>query len=303
MFTFQALYAGMSPQRALAIYAVITYMDSISGVWHPRGGMGAVVEARATAATRAGVQIDYGRTVTGLERGGPDNRVRGVRTEDGEQLAADAVISTLDLPFSYSQLLPDLKPPRKVVRGSYSPSAVVWHLGVRGDLPDDVIHHNIYFGEQWAEAFEALTQRHELMPDPSRLVSVPTVSEPSLAPEGGHVLYVLEPVPNNRSGIDWKADREPFRQGLLDFLSANGYPTDIRPSCGTARRMAERRHGLGHPSRCPTCCRRRAAAPQHRPAGAGHSSQARRPCRGRRAVVLIGGKLAADRVGELGGRW
>ena len=306
MFTFQALYAGMSPQRALAIYAVITYMDSISGVWHPRGGMGSVVEAMATAATRAGVQIDYGRTVTGLERGGPDNRVRGVRTEDGEQLAADAVISTLDLPFSYRQLLPDLTPPRKVVRGSYSPSAVVWHLGVRGDLPADVIHHNIYFGEQWAESFEALTQRHELMPDPSRLVSVPTVSEPSLAPEGGHVLYVLEPVPNNRSGIDWKADREPFRQGLLDFLSANGYPTDIQTELwyspdewqnagmawGTPFALSHVLSQTG-PLRPNNIDRR---VPGLVFAGSTTVPGVGVP------MVLISGKLAADRVDELGGR-
>lgn len=226
LFTFQALYAGMSPDDALAIYAVITYMDSIQGVWHPRGGMGSVAAALATALGRAGVQIDYQRPVTEVLRGSDGSAV-GVRTEDGEELRADAVVSTLDLPMNYARLLPGLAPPGKLVRGSYSPSAVVWHLGVRGELPEDVLHHNIHFGQQWSQAFDALTKDHQLMPDPSRLVSVPTRSEPGLAPDGAHVLYVLEPVPNNRSGIDWDAQADPFRERLLGFLAANGYPTQI----------------------------------------------------------------------------
>ena len=44
LFSFQAMYAGLAPEQALAIYAVITYMDSIEGVWFPRGGMRAVPE-------------------------------------------------------------------------------------------------------------------------------------------------------------------------------------------------------------------------------------------------------------------
>ena len=60
VFTFQALYAGVPPQRALAVYAVIAYMDTISGVYFPRGGMRALPDALAAAATDAGVEFRYG---------------------------------------------------------------------------------------------------------------------------------------------------------------------------------------------------------------------------------------------------
>lgn len=302
MFTFQALYAGMSPQEALAIYAVITHMDSIEGVFHPRGGMGAVAEALASAASAAGVRFDYNCEVTAIGRS-PNGRVSGVYTADGEVIAADAVVCTLDLPVAYRRLLPDLRPPRALVTGKYSPSAVVWHLGVRGVLPAEVEHHNIYFGREWAGSFTSLTRDLELMADPSRLVSVPTRSEPGLAPDGQHVLYVLEPVPNNRARIDWDARTPGMRQRLLEFLASHGYPTDIQTELfytpydwqragmawGTPFALSHILRQTG-PFRPNNVDRR---IPGLVFAGSGTVPGVGVP------MVLVSGKLAADRVDEL----
>ena len=226
LFSFQALYAGLSPESALALYAVITYMDSIEGVWWPEGGMDAVPAALATAAGKAGADLRYGTSVTRLvlDRRGA---VAGVELESGERITADAVVCTLDLPTAYDQLLPQLKAPRVVRSGTYSPSAVVWHVGASGAPAPGTAHHNIHFGGDWDGAFRALIDDRRLMPDPSRLVTVPTLSEPGLAPEGDSVLYVLEPVPNLSGGIDWEREREPMRDRLHAFLTANGYPDRI----------------------------------------------------------------------------
>jgi len=226
LFSFQALYAGLPPEEALAIYAVITYMDSIEGVWFPEGGMDAVPAALATAASKAGADLRFGATVDRLllDREG---RIAGVALQDGEKIRADAVVCTLDLPVAYDHLLPQLKPPRVVRRGTYSPSAVVWHVGAKGAPAEGTSHHNIHFGQDWNGAFDALMKDGTFMPDPSRLVSVPTLSDPSLAPDGDSTLYVLEPVPNLSGRIDWSREREPMRERLLAFLETNGYPTDI----------------------------------------------------------------------------
>ncbi len=225
LFSFQAMYAGLPPETALSIYAVITYMDSIAGVYAPEGGMHAIPVALATAAESAGVRFRYGVDVS--EVLGSGGRVAGVRLASGELLRADAVVLTPDLPVAYRAFFPELKPPRGVRRGTYSPSAVVWHLGVRGGLPADRVHHNIHFGEQWNEAFEALIGRGELMPDPSRLVTVPSATDPTLAPEGCSTLFVLEPVPNLSGDVDWQLETDRMRERLLDFLAVEGYPTDI----------------------------------------------------------------------------
>src|SRR5439155_776283 len=140
--------------------------------------------------------IRYGARVTDILRRTDRTGVAGVRLEGGEKLPADAVVCTLDTAEAYHRLLPDLRPPRGVRKGDYAPSAVVWHVGVRGEAPAGAAHHNIHFGHQWGEAFEALIRTHRLMPDPSRLVSLPSSSDPSLAPDGCSTLFVLEPVPN-----------------------------------------------------------------------------------------------------------
>jgi len=226
LFTFQAMYAGLPPRTALSLYAVITYMDCIEGVWHPEGGMSAVPRALAKAATDAGVDIQYSASVSAVLRRS-DGAVAGVELADGDMVAADAVVCTLDLPVAYRTLLRDLPAPRAVRRGRYSPSAVVWHVGARGELPPGVHHHNIHFAQEWDTSFDALIDQGRLMPDPSRLVTVSTLSEPSLAPPGAHTMFVLEPVPNLDGKVDWAQQRAPMRESLLKFLETEGYPTDI----------------------------------------------------------------------------
>lgn len=226
LFSFQAMYAGLSPAQALSIYAVITYMDCVEGVYTCEGGMHAVPRALATAAQRAGVRISYGRRVTAVLRG-DSGRVAGVELSDGTREYADAVIATGDLPVVYEELLPDVRAPRVVRRGRYSPSCVVWALGVRG-VPEHARHHNIHFADDWDGAFDALIDGGRLMPDPSRFVCVPSLSDPGLAPDGHSALYVLEPVPNLAVGtIDWEREAPAMRARMADFLIQEGYLSSL----------------------------------------------------------------------------
>ncbi len=226
LFSFQAMYAGLAPDAALAVYAVITYMDSIEGVWFPEGGMHGVPLAMAAAAEKAGATFRYGNAVEAVLRS-PTGRVAGVRLTSGAELRADAVVCTVDLPTAYQTLLPDIKPPRAAARGKYSPSAVVWHVGVR-ELPDGrAAHHNIHFGAAWSDAFDALLRQGRLMPDPSRLVTIPSLDDPTMAPAGCSALYVLEPVPNLTSTINWSTEAPEMRQRLHGFLASQGYPSDV----------------------------------------------------------------------------
>jgi phytoene desaturase len=226
LFSFQAMYAGLAPDSALALYAVITYMDSIEGVWFPEGGIYAVPTMMAQVAEKAGVTFRYGDPVETILRS-PTGRVAGVHTASGERIMADAVVCTLDLPTAYQQLLGDLGPPRAVRRGNYSPSAAVWHIGVHGVPDAPVAHHNIHFGTEWSSAFDALLNRGELMPDPSRLVTVPSLDDPTLAPADCSTLYVLEPVPNLNGKINWSTETGPLRERLHGFLAQRGYPSEV----------------------------------------------------------------------------
>lgn len=220
LFSFQALYAGVSPFKAIAAYAVIAQLDIGAGVWHPEGGIGAVPRALAGAAEDSGVVMRYGASVTELPTAG--GRVTGVRLADGEVLPADAVVVTSDAPW---RLVPGARAPRRPV---WSPSCVALHVGVRAELPGQA-HHTISFGESWQGVFDELTRDGRPMSDPSLLISMPSVTDRTLAPEGGQVVSVVAPTPNldPRSGgnpdLDWATLGPRYREELLATLDARGW--------------------------------------------------------------------------------
>lgn len=217
VFTFQALYVGVPPSRALAAYAVIAYMDTVSGVYFPRGGMRALPDALAAAATDAGVEFRYDAKVTALERSG--SRVTAVRTDTGERFPADAVVLTTELPDTYRLLG---RTPRRPTRLRPAPSAVVAHIGCRAaDPAADAAHHTILFGHEWARTFDQIIDEGRPMVDPSLLVTRPTAGDPTLAPDGRDLLYVLAPAPNTAvGGKDWDADRDAYTAQMLDTVTA-----------------------------------------------------------------------------------
>ncbi|MEV4211857.1 phytoene desaturase family protein [Micromonospora sp. NPDC049662] len=218
IFSFQAMYAGLAPHDALAIYAVIAYLDSVAGVYFPRGGIHAVSRAMAGAAEKHGVQIRYDTTVTRVETA--NGRATGVLTADGELVPADVVVLNPDLPVAYRDLLP-AAPARRL---TYSPSCVVLHVGSRQGYAK-IAHHNIHFGRAWKGTFDEVIRRGELMTDPSLLVTNPSRTDPSVAPADRHTYYVLAPVPNlDRAPFEWRGDlTQRYGDQLIATLEERGY--------------------------------------------------------------------------------
>jgi phytoene desaturase len=223
LFSFQALYAGVPPDRALAAYGVIAYMDTVAGVYFPRGGMRAVPTALADAAEAAGADIRYRCTVTGLVRRGERAVGVGYRDPAGDpaSVAADAVVLTPDLPATYRLLR---RAPRRPLRLRWAPSAVVLHAG--GPAPaSEHAHHTLSFGAAWTETFRQILYRGELMRDPSLLLTRPTASDPSLAPAGHQLYYLLAPCPNTaRARVDWARVGPAYARELTELLVARGIP-------------------------------------------------------------------------------
>ena len=215
VFTFQALYAGVPPPSALAVYAVIAYMDTIAGVYFPHGGMRALPDAMAAAAAAAGVEFIYGSTVSELEWSG--SRVTAVRTAAGHRVPADAVVLTTELPDTYRLLG---RTPRRLLRLRPAPSAVVAHVGCRR-VDDRVGHHTIMFGDAWRQTFRDIIDDGRVMADPSLLVTRPTAGDPTLAPPGRDLLYILAPAPNTEVGrVNWDATSSAYVEQMLGAVTA-----------------------------------------------------------------------------------
>jgi phytoene desaturase len=226
VFTFQSLYAGVAPYEALALYAVITYMDSIEGVFIPEGGMHAMATGLADALTAAGAEVLLDTGVRRITRAS-NGRVTGVELSGGERVQADAVVCNADLPVAYRTLLDGVDAPRVARRGRYSPSCLLWVAGVRGMPPREAAHHNLHLGRQWDESFRSLIDDGELMGDPSILVTLHSLDDATLAPPGCSTIYALEPVPNLDGRVDWMARREEAADRLRAHVAAAGYPTDV----------------------------------------------------------------------------
>jgi phytoene desaturase len=219
IFSFQAMYAGLAPHDALAIYAVIAYLDSVAGVYFPKGGMHAVPKALAGAAEKHGVRFRYDTTVTRVETA--NGRATAVLTDTGERIPADVVVLNPDLPVAYRELLPERRRERRL---RYSPSCVVLHIGSR-QAYRRIGHHNIHFGAAWKGTFDEVIRRGELMSDPSLLVTNPTHTDPSAAPDGRQTYYVLAPTPNLEvAPLDWRGGlARNYADSVMSVLEERGY--------------------------------------------------------------------------------
>ena len=219
IFSFQAMYAGLAPHDALAIYAVIAYLDSVAGVYFPKGGMHAVPKALAGAAEKHGVRFQYDTTVTSVETA--NGRATAVLTDTGERIPADVVVLNPDLPVAYRDLLP---PRRRTRRLRYSPSCVVLHIG-SNQAYSKIAHHNISFGKAWKGTFDEVIRRGELMSDPSLLVTNPSHTDPGAAPAGKQTYYVLAPTPNLQvAELDWRGGLgRRYADDVMRTLEERGY--------------------------------------------------------------------------------
>jgi phytoene desaturase len=223
VFSFQSMYAGLSPYDALALYAVIAYMDTVGGVYFPRGGMHALPVALAGAAAKHGVEFSYSEAAVRIERNG--QRASAVHTSAGRRIPCDAVVVNADLPGAWDLLDPAATVPPRRRRLRYSPSCALLLAGSAAAYPG-AAHHAIHFGAAWGQTFDEVVSGGRLMSDPSFLVTTPTVSDPELAPPGRHAYAVLFPVPNlaASSPLDWGQVGPRYAEEMLATVQARGYP-------------------------------------------------------------------------------
>jgi phytoene desaturase len=191
------------------------------GVFLPRGGMHALPVAMAAAANDHGVDIRYGSEVSRIEVSG--GRATGVVMADGERLTADVIVVNADLPMAYRHLLAPEHTPRRVKRLNYSPSCVLLHVGSAATY-GQLAHHTMDFGAAWDRTFDEIIHRGEVMSDPSFLVSNPSSTDDSLAPDGKQTYYVLFPAPNTVSGrkIDWDTFGPRYRDEMIAAMESRG---------------------------------------------------------------------------------
>jgi phytoene desaturase len=217
-FTFQSKYLGMSPWDCPGLFAMIPYTEHAHGIFHVRGGLSEIPRAFARAAEEKGARIRLGTPVQQVlvEKG----RAVGVRLENGETHRADDVVVNADFGYAVENLFPAEArrrwTPERIEKSNYSCSTFMMYLGV--DKVYDCEHHAIFFAENYKANLEDISRHLRLSDDVSIYVRNASPKDPTLAPAGHSALYILVPMPNNRSGIDWSREKARLRDRVLDIL-------------------------------------------------------------------------------------
>ncbi len=223
-FSLQSVYIGAAPTKLPAVYGLIPYMEFTQGVWYPQGGLYSVAEAMEKVCKELGVGITCGAAVEKITIAG--GKATGVQFSDGTREPADAVVSNADLPHTYLHLIdPQFRPhmsDAKVNSLKASCSCVMFYWGIDGEA--DLPHHCFLLPNNYLETFEDIFDRKALPQKPGIYLSNPCRHDSSLAPSGKSILYILIPVPNLSSGIDWGKETPKLRAQAIERLAKIGFP-------------------------------------------------------------------------------
>lgn len=210
-FDFHPLFIGGAPFRVPAVYAALAYLQIAGGVWYAEGGVYSLVEALSRL-VHAGGELHCNRRVTEILHDG--RRVRGVRTADGETIAADYVVSNGDV-VTTQTLLGRPAPASRLTMSCY-----LLYLGTNRPFPQ-LHHHTLLVGREYRGFIEDVTVRGRVPESLSLYLHAPSRTEPAMAVPGGESISVLLPVPNLTHGYNWPALGPYFRERVLDMLEAD----------------------------------------------------------------------------------
>ncbi|MCB9637530.1 MAG: phytoene desaturase [Myxococcales bacterium] len=222
MFSFHPLFIGGNPFSAPSVYLMIPYLEREQGVWFTKGGMYSLVEALKKLFLDLGGEVHTSCEVKKIrvEQG----RAVGVEAND-TYFPADLVVSNADFGHTYSKLIaPESRKKwtdKKVEKTSYTMSCFLLYLGVRKQYPT-LKHHTLILSERYRELIRDIFKNKILPDDFSMYLHVPTRTDAEMAPEGCESMYVLIPVANNTSGINWEEIKESFTEKVLTFLEEWG---------------------------------------------------------------------------------
>lgn len=227
--SFHTLLVGGNPMTTSSIYALIHKLEKDGGVWFARGGTNRLVAGMVTHFERLGGTLRLDDGVEEIETRG--DKVIGVRTKSGWRTDCDAVASNADIVHSYRDLLKNSPRGRvgaSLTRKRYSPSLFVVHFGIKGTWPG-IAHHMILFGPRYKGLLDDIYVNGVLPQDFSIYLHHPTVTDPSMAPEGCSTFYALVPVAHmGKAPLDWDGEvSEILKERILDEIERRLIP-DIR---------------------------------------------------------------------------
>lgn len=228
-FSFHPLFIGGDPCNVTSMYILVSYLEKEFGVHYAMGGLAGMAQRMAEVIEDQGgtllMDTEVDRIVV------REGKARGVRLSSGLEMGADVVVSNADSGHTYNHLMRDTPKkrwtPKRLKRTRYSMSLFVWYFGTKGTAGDwaDVGHHTILNAPRYTGLLHDIFMKGKLSDDMSLYIHRPSVTDPSVAPEGDDTFYVLSPVPHlGHGGVDWEVEAEVYKAKMLKVLEEQLLP-------------------------------------------------------------------------------
>ena len=226
VFSMHPLLVGGNPFTTTSIYTLILYLEKKWGIHYAMGGTGSVVNAIEKLMIEENIKILKNSEVTEILTN--NKNVTGVRVNNEKEIKCNYIICNSDPPNVYKNLLKSKKNysflfKQKIKRMDYSMGLFVYYFGSKKQYKN-VAHHTIYFGKSYKEHLSKIFDEKILSEDISYYLHRPSATDPSMSPEGQDAFYVLVPVPNNLSKVNWNLEGEKFKNLVLEKMDMSVLP-------------------------------------------------------------------------------
>ena len=225
LLSMHPLLVGGNPFTTTSIYGLILYLEKKWGIHYSMGGTGQIINGFEKLMKEENISILKNQEVVNIIS--KDGRIVGVKLDNDKEIEADNVICNADPPAVYSKLInsknSNLIFNWKMKRMEYSMGLFVYYFGTKKTY-ETVKHHTIKFGDKYKEHLDDIFNNKILNNDISYYLHRPTATDKSMAPDGHDCFYVLVPVPNNQSGINWSIEGDKIKNLVIDKMENSLLP-------------------------------------------------------------------------------
>tara|TARA_Y100000590_G_scaffold90111_1_gene101565 strand:+ start:491 stop:1954 length:1464 start_codon:yes stop_codon:yes gene_type:complete len=226
MLSMHPLLVGGNPFTTTSIYGLILYLEKKWGIHYSKGGTGNIIKGLEKLMNEVGIKIIKGHEVTKIILN--NKKITGVQLDYEQKINTNYVICNADPPAVYENLLDGYKNNSflfkwKKNRMEYSMGLFVYYFGTK-KIYNDIEHHTIKFGNKYKEHLDDIFDNKKLNKDISYYLHRPSATDKSMAPVGHDCFYVLVPVPNNQSNINWNNEGEKMKNLVIDKMENDLMP-------------------------------------------------------------------------------
>ena len=225
MFSMHPLLVGGNPFTTTSIYGLILFLEKKWGIHYSMGGTGNIIKGLEKLMLEENIKILKGSEVKKINL--EDGKIKSIKLKNQKEIDADNVICNADPPAVYEELLDNKKSnfifKWKKERMEYSMGLFVYYFGTK-KVYENVAHHTIKFGDKYKEHLEDIFEKKKLNEDISFYLHRPSATDKSMAPENHDCFYVLVPVPNNQSKINWSVEGEKLKELVIKKMEKSLLP-------------------------------------------------------------------------------